>query len=53
MKIQGTDTVPREDAVQHERVDVYVQIECPTEPLDHGHRAPTTIPHAAVARASA
>ena len=50
VKIQGAGTVPREDAVQHERVDVDVQIEGSPEPLDHGHRAPTTIRDAAVAR---
>lgn len=43
MKPQRTRIVPREDAVQHERVDVKVQIEGPTEPLDHRHRAPTTV----------
>ena len=32
-KRQGTGTVPREDAVQHECVDVYVEIERPPEPL--------------------
>ena len=53
MKVQGTGTVPREDAVQHERVDVDVQIEAPAKPLDHGHRAPTTIRDAVVARAGA
>jgi len=30
VKIQGTGTVPREDAVQHERVDMDVQIELAT-----------------------
>jgi hypothetical protein len=46
-----TSTVPREDAVQHERVDVDVQVEGYPEPLDHGRCAPTTIRDAAVARA--
>ncbi len=43
VRIQCTGTAPREDAVQRERVNMYVQIERPTEPLDHGDRAPTGI----------
>jgi len=33
------------DAVQYECVDVHVQIERPAEPLENGHRTPTTIGH--------
>jgi len=34
-------------------VDVKIQIKAPPKSLDHGHRAPTTIRDAGVARASA
>ena len=45
MKHQRTRLVLLEDAVQHECVDVDVQIERPAEPLKDGHRTPTTIGH--------
>ena len=47
VKGEGARAVPGEHAVQHERVDMKVQIEAPPESLDHGHRAPTTVRHAA------
>ena len=53
VKIQSPGRIPREHAIQHERVDVKVQIEGSPEPLNHGHRAPTTVRDAAVARAGA
>jgi hypothetical protein len=53
VKVEGTGTVPRENAVQHERVDMDVQIEGSPEPLDNNHRAATTIRDAAVAGAGA
>jgi hypothetical protein len=49
---QGAGTVPREDAIQHECVGVKVEIEGSPKPLNHGHRAPTTVGDAAVTRAS-
>jgi hypothetical protein len=39
--------------VQHEGVNVEVSIEGSPQPLDHGHRAPTTVHDAIVARAGA
>ena len=53
MKVQGAGTVSREDAIQHECVGMEVEIEGSPKPLDHGHRAPTTIIDAVAARASA
>ena len=45
MKRHRTGFVLRENAVQHECVDVDVQIECPAETLENGHRLPTTVGH--------
>ena len=53
VEVQDAGTVPREDAVQHERVDVEVEIEGSPEPLNHRHRAATPVRFAAVTRASA
>ena len=53
MKIQGTGVVPREDAVQHERVYTYVQIEGSPEPLDHGYRAAAPVQDATIERTRA
>ena len=53
MKCQCPRRVSREHAVQHGGMDMDVEIEGAAKPLDHGHRAPTTVPDAAVERASA
>ena len=45
MKHQRVGAVLREDAVQHEGVDVQVQIERPTETLEHSYRTPTSVGH--------
>ena len=45
MKHRRTSPVLGKDAVQHECVDVHVQIERPAEPLENGHRTPTTFGH--------
>jgi len=53
IKVQSAGTILREDAVQHERVNMDVQIEGSPEPLDHGHCAPATVRDASVAPAGA
>ena len=53
MKAHDTGAVLREDPIEHQRVDMHVEIERPAKPLDDGHRAPATIIGAVVARASA
>jgi hypothetical protein len=42
--------VAREHAVEHQRVDVHVQIERPAEPLNDGHGAPAWLLEADGAR---
>jgi hypothetical protein len=53
MKAHHTGVGFREHAVEHQRVDMHVEIERPAESLNHGHRATTTVRDASIARASA
>jgi hypothetical protein len=53
MKAHHTGAVLREHAVEHQRVDVQVEVERPAESLDHGDSATATVRDAAVARAGA
>jgi len=53
MKAHHTGAIHREHAVQHERVNMKIEIEGAPEPLNHNHRAATPVRFAAAARAGA
>ena len=53
MKNHGASAIPCEDTVQHEGMDMHVQIEGPAEPLDDGHGPAAAIRHAVATRAAA
>jgi hypothetical protein len=43
MKRDHAGGVAREHAIEHQGMDVHVEIQRPAEPLDHGHRAPARL----------